>query len=73
MEILTKLITLSAFVIGVLALERTWHFYDLQRRFREISTQITQRNLNILETATTLAARIHEVTHRNRKPPDPTR
>jgi len=69
MEILTKLIALNALVIGVLALERTWHFYDLQRRFQEISTHITKMNLNLLET-TTLANRIHEIIHRNRKPPD---
>jgi hypothetical protein len=67
MEIIIKLVALSALVIGVLALERTWYFHDLQRRFREISSHITEMNLNILDTTSTLAARIHEVIHRNRK------
>jgi hypothetical protein len=67
MEMLSKLVALSALVIGVLALERTWYVNYLQRRFQDISTQITQRNLNIVETTTTVAARIHEVILRRRK------
>ena len=64
MEWLTKLIALSALVIGVLTLVRTWYFYDLQRRFRKISIHITEMNLNIFETTAILAARIHAVTQR---------
>lgn len=67
MEMLSKLVALSALVIGVLALERTWYVNYLQRRFQDISTQITQRNLNIVETTTTVAARLHEVILRRRK------
>lgn len=67
MEMLSKLVALSALVIGVLALERTWYVNYLQRRFQDISTQITQRNHNIVETTTTLAARIHEVILRRGK------
>jgi len=73
MEMLTKLVALSALVIGIMALERTWYLNDFQRRFQDISTQITQRNLNILETTTTLAARIHEVLQRQRKSSGQTR
>lgn len=72
MEMFTKFVALSALVIGVLALERSWYLYDLQQRFQDISTHITNMNLNILET-TTLAAKIHEVIHRHRKTPGPTR
>jgi len=64
MEIITKIVALSALVIGILALERTWYFNDLQRRFREVSTHITQENLNVWEAATTLSTRVHEVIHR---------
>jgi hypothetical protein len=67
MEMFSKLVALSALVIGVLALERTWYVNYLQRRFQDISTQITQRNLNIMETTTTVAARIHEALLRRGK------
>ena len=67
MELMTKIIALSALVIGVLALERTWYVSDLQRRFREVSAHMTQVNLNIWEAATTFSTRVHEVIRRREK------
>jgi len=71
MELVTKIIALSALVIGVLALERTWYVSDLQRRFREVSAHITQVNLNIWEAATTFSTRVHEaICHKQKASPE---
>lgn len=58
METIIKLVALSALVIGILALERTWKVRVFQRRIKELTSALEQTRESTRMTAQLTAERI---------------